>query len=73
MPSNKRRGKLRRVLGERLEALACGGSRRRRVLTEAATMAGRRGGVHAGRRMGDLFIGVCMHGGEQGVPWCPWR
>jgi hypothetical protein len=41
MPSNKRQGKLGWVLGERLEALACGGSRRRGVLAGAAPMAGR--------------------------------
>jgi hypothetical protein len=73
MPSNKRWGKLGWVLGERLEALACGGSRRRGVLTGAAAMAGRRRGVCVGRRTGGLCIGGRVHGGEQGVPRCPWR
>jgi hypothetical protein len=73
MPGNKQRGKLCRVLRERLEALACGGSRRRGVLTGAAAMAGQRRSVHAGRRTGGLFIGGHVHRGEQGVPRCPWR
>jgi hypothetical protein len=52
MPSNKRRGKLGRVLEERLQALSCGGSQRRGVLAGAAAMAGRqcsvaRGGAQA--------------------------
>jgi hypothetical protein len=29
--------------------------------------------VRAGRRSGDLFIGGRVHGGEQGVPRCPFR
>jgi hypothetical protein len=70
MPSNKRWGKLGRVLGERLEALACGGSRRRGVLTGAAAMAGQRGSVRAGRCTSDYFIGRRVHRGEQGVPRC---
>jgi hypothetical protein len=57
MLGNKQRAKLGRVLGERLEALACGGSRRRGVLTGAAAMAGQRRSVCEGRRTGGLFIG----------------